>query len=100
MTLQEEGCGSGGHSCPGCGVPGRFGGKALKTVEGPQGNAGFLTPWGLRGEVAGGKEAVTGTWRLDGREEPLLCEATSLEAEGGEVPCQSDSRIRYTVTSV
>ena len=44
MTLQEEGGGSGGNSCPGCGVPGRFGGKALKTVEGLQGKAGILIP--------------------------------------------------------
>lgn len=100
MTLQEEGCGSGGHSCPRCSVPGRFGGKALKTVDGSQGNTGILIPWGLREEEAGGREAVMGTWRLDGQEEPLLSEATSLEAEGGEAPCQSDSRIRHTVTLV
>ena len=69
-------------------------------MEGSQGNTGILIPWGLRGEEAGGKEAVTGTWRLDGQEEPFLSEATSLEAEGGEAPCQSDSRIRYAVTLV
>lgn len=44
VTLQEERCGSAEHGCPGCGVPGRFGGRALKTMEGLWGKAGILIP--------------------------------------------------------